>query len=30
MIRIYTKTISGKYTELDTNFMKELLKEQDI
>lgn len=30
MIRTYTKTISGEYTELDTNFMKELLKEKDI
>ena len=30
MIRAYAKTISGEYTELDTNFMKELLKEKEI
>ena len=30
MIRTYAKTISGKYTELDTKFMKELLKEKEI
>ena len=30
MIRTYTKTISGEYTELDTNFMRALLKEKEI
>ena len=30
MIRTYTKTISGEYTELDTNFMKELLRDKEI
>ena len=30
MIRTYTKTISGKYTALDTNFMRALLKEKEI
>lgn len=30
MIRTYTKTISGEYTELDTNFMRALIKEKEI
>lgn len=30
MIRTYTKSISGEYTELDTNFMRALLKEKEI
>ena len=30
MIRTYTKTISGEYTELGTNFMRALLKEKEI
>ena len=30
MIRTYTKTISREYTELDTNFMRALLKEKEI
>ena len=30
MIRTYTKTIAGEYTELDTDFMKALIKEKEI
>ena len=30
MITTYTKTISGEYTELDTNFMRELLRDKEI
>ena len=30
MIRTYTKTIVGEYTELDTDFMKALIKEKEI
>ena len=30
MIRTSTKTIAGEYTELDTDFMKALIKEKEI
>ena len=30
MIRTYTKTISGEYEELTTNFMKSLIKDKGI